>query len=187
MRAIPDYVAQVLLSSSWEHTMSDELPVLYIARHGETPWSVTGQHTGLTDLPLTERGEQNARALRSRLDGLSFATVLTSPLQRAARTCDLAGFGPVVRSIPPCSNGTMASTRAVAPSRFMRNARGGICSATAVRAANRRTRSPRGPTARSIGCACAAAMCCSFPAAIFSACSPLDGSGLRRMPGATSC
>jgi probable phosphoglycerate mutase len=80
--------------------MSDERPVLYLARHGETQWSLTGQHTGLTDLPLTERGKQNARALRSRLDGVTFATVLTSPLQRAARTCDLAGFGPVAEVEP---------------------------------------------------------------------------------------
>src|SRR5262249_53926387 len=75
--------------------MSNELPALYLARHGETPWSITGQHTGLTDLPLTERGERNARALGSRLRGRNFTTVLTSPLQRAARTCDLAGFGPI--------------------------------------------------------------------------------------------
>jgi broad specificity phosphatase PhoE len=74
--------------------VSNELPALYLARHGETPWSLTGQHTGLTDLPLTERGERNARALGPRLLGLNFATVLTSPLQRASRTCDLAGFGP---------------------------------------------------------------------------------------------
>ena len=71
------------------------LPALYLARHGETPWSLSGQHTGLTDLPLTERGEQNARALGPRLQGLRFETVLTSPLQRAARTCALAGFGSV--------------------------------------------------------------------------------------------
>jgi broad specificity phosphatase PhoE len=69
-----------------------ELPVVYLARHGETPWSLTGQHTGLTDLPLTERGERNARALAPRLNGLNFSMVLTSPLQRAARTCALAGF-----------------------------------------------------------------------------------------------
>jgi bisphosphoglycerate-dependent phosphoglycerate mutase len=71
--------------------MSNELPVIYLARHGETAWSLTGQHTGLTDLPLTERGEQNARALGERLIGLTFAKVFTSPLQRAARTCELAG------------------------------------------------------------------------------------------------
>ena len=69
------------------------LPAIYLARHGETAWSLTGQHTGLTDLPLTERGERNARRLGERLAGLVFAKVFTSPLQRAARTCDLAGFG----------------------------------------------------------------------------------------------
>jgi probable phosphoglycerate mutase len=73
--------------------MSEELPVIYLARHGETAWSLTGQHTGLTDLPLTERGERNARRLRKRLKGIAFAKVFTSPLQRAARTCELAGFG----------------------------------------------------------------------------------------------
>jgi broad specificity phosphatase PhoE len=75
--------------------MTNELPVIYLARHGETAWSLTGQHTGLTDLPLTERGEQNAKALGKRLLGLKFGKVFTSPLQRAARTCELAGFGPV--------------------------------------------------------------------------------------------
>jgi broad specificity phosphatase PhoE len=75
--------------------MSNELPVIYLARHGETAWSLTGQHTGLTDLPLTERGEQNARALGERLIGLNFGKVFTGPLQRAARTCELAGFGAV--------------------------------------------------------------------------------------------
>jgi broad specificity phosphatase PhoE len=72
--------------------MNDPLPVICLARHGETKWSLTGQHTGLTDLPLTKRGEQNARALRKRLSGLSFGKVFTSPLQRAAQTCKLAGF-----------------------------------------------------------------------------------------------
>jgi probable phosphoglycerate mutase len=72
---------------------SETLPVIFLARHGETAWSVTGQHTGLTDLPLTERGERNALRLGKRLAGLVFAKVLTSPLQRAVRTCELAGFG----------------------------------------------------------------------------------------------
>ena len=75
--------------------MSEVLPIVYLARHGETAWSLTGQHTGLTDLPLTERGERNASRLRQRLKGLTFATVLTSPLQRARRTCEMAGFGTV--------------------------------------------------------------------------------------------
>jgi len=73
--------------------MSEHLPMIYLARHGETAWSLSGQHTGLTDVPLTERGERNARRLGERLAGLAFAKVFTSPLQRAARTCELAGFG----------------------------------------------------------------------------------------------
>jgi broad specificity phosphatase PhoE len=73
--------------------MNEPLPVIYVARHGETAWSLSGQHTGLTDLPLTERGERNARRLGERLKGLSFTRVFTSPLQRAAKTCELAGFG----------------------------------------------------------------------------------------------
>jgi probable phosphoglycerate mutase len=75
--------------------MSESLPTLYLARHGETAWSLSGQHTGRTDIPLTERGERNARRLGERLRGLAFATILTSPLQRARRTCELAGFGGV--------------------------------------------------------------------------------------------
>jgi probable phosphoglycerate mutase len=75
--------------------MSEVLPIVYLARHGETAWTLSGQHTGLTDLPLTERGERNARRLEERLRGLSFAKVFTSPLQRARRTCELAGFGGV--------------------------------------------------------------------------------------------
>jgi probable phosphoglycerate mutase len=73
--------------------MSQPLPQVYIARHGETEWSLSGQHTGLTDLPLTPRGERNARALCARLADIAFDRVFTSPLQRARRTCDLAGFG----------------------------------------------------------------------------------------------
>lgn len=73
---------------------------VYLVRHGETAWSISGQHTGLTDLPLTPRGERNARRLVARLAGISFAHVFTSPLQRAARTCELAGFGAVAQRDP---------------------------------------------------------------------------------------
>jgi broad specificity phosphatase PhoE len=65
---------------------------LYVARHGETAWSLSGQHTGRTDLPLTERGERQARALGERLRGYAVAAVLTSPSQRAVRTGQIAGF-----------------------------------------------------------------------------------------------
>jgi broad specificity phosphatase PhoE len=71
------------------------LPIIHLARHGETAWSLSGQHTGLTDLPLTEGGELAARRLGERLKGLKFARVFTSPLQRARRTCELAGFASV--------------------------------------------------------------------------------------------
>jgi broad specificity phosphatase PhoE len=78
--------------------MSNVLPVIYMARHGNTAWTSSGQHTGLTDLPLTPEGERNARRLGERLKGMTFAKVLTSPLQRAARTCELAGFGSVAET-----------------------------------------------------------------------------------------
>ncbi len=73
--------------------MAANFPVIHLARHGETAWSLSRQHTGLTDLALTERGERGAGWIAERLHGQTFAQVLTSPLQRAARTCELAGFG----------------------------------------------------------------------------------------------
>jgi broad specificity phosphatase PhoE len=80
--------------------MSGELPVVYLARHGETAWSLTGQYTALTDLSLTEQGERTARRLGERLKGIAFTEVFTSPLQRAVRTCELAGFGAVAEIDP---------------------------------------------------------------------------------------
>lgn len=72
--------------------MSGELPEVYPVRHGETAWTISGQHTGRTDIPLTERGERDAQELSVRLQGLSFVKVFTSPLQRARWTAELAGF-----------------------------------------------------------------------------------------------
>ena len=80
--------------------MNQLLPIIYLARHGETAWTLSGQYTGVTDLPLTERGERNARRLEERLRGLTFAKVFTSPLQRTRRTCELAGFGAVAEIDP---------------------------------------------------------------------------------------
>ena len=75
--------------------MSSGLPQLYLARHGDTAWTDSQRHTGRTDLPLNERGEEHARELGERLRGFSFVHVFTSPLQRASKTCELAGFGAV--------------------------------------------------------------------------------------------
>jgi len=83
-----------------EKVMENDLPIVYLARHGETAWSLSGQHTGLTDLPLTERGEHTARRLGERLKGLTLTRVFTSPLARARRTCELAGFGAVAEIDP---------------------------------------------------------------------------------------
>ena len=80
--------------------MVEELPIVYLARHGETAWSLSGQHTGLTDLPLTEHGEHTARRLGERLKRLTFLKVYSSPLQRARKTCELAGFGSVAEIDP---------------------------------------------------------------------------------------
>jgi probable phosphoglycerate mutase len=75
--------------------MNEALPIVYLARHGETAWSLSGQHTGLTDLPLTDHGRENARYLGKRLREIAVLNVFTSPLQRASTTCELAGFGPM--------------------------------------------------------------------------------------------
>ena len=75
--------------------MSSVLPKLYLARHGDTAWTDSHQHTGRTDLPLNERGEEHARQLGRVLAPIPFVRVFTSPLRRVARTCALAGFGDV--------------------------------------------------------------------------------------------
>jgi broad specificity phosphatase PhoE len=77
--------------------MSAKLPIIYLARHGQTAWSKSGQHTGLTDIPLLPEGEYDAERLGARLRKLEFAAVWTSPLVRASRTCELAGFSGVAR------------------------------------------------------------------------------------------
>lgn len=76
------------------------LPEFWLVRHGETQWSASGRHTGLTDIPLNATGEERARALSRRLAGHTFAHVWTSPLARARRTCELAGFGDAAQVDP---------------------------------------------------------------------------------------
>src|SRR4051794_7827278 len=83
----------LFVRKSKDPSMSQPFPEVFLARHGETPWALTGQHTGRTDIPLTERGERNAVRLGERLRGMSFDHVFVSPRSRALRTCELAGFG----------------------------------------------------------------------------------------------
>jgi len=73
--------------------MPAELPQVYLARHGETEWSLSGQHTGTTDIPLTPNGEVQARKLGERIADLKFDRVWSSPRARAIRTAELAGLG----------------------------------------------------------------------------------------------
>jgi probable phosphoglycerate mutase len=74
--------------------------MLWLIRHGETEWSLSGAHTGRTDLPLTRTGEEKAAAIRGKLEGRQFSLVLVSPLQRARRTCEIAGYGDAAKVEP---------------------------------------------------------------------------------------
>lgn len=73
------------------------MPELWLIRHGETEWSLSGAHTSRTDIPLTERGRERARKLHDFLAGKKFAAVFTSPMQRAVETCRIAGYGDVAQ------------------------------------------------------------------------------------------
>ena len=77
-----------------------DLPKICLVRHGETAWTINGQHTGRTDIALTERGERDAQEPSARLRGMTFANVLTSPLQRARRTGELQGSVHTQRPMP---------------------------------------------------------------------------------------
>src|SRR5262249_6769860 len=126
--------------------MSEPLAVIYLARHGETAWSLSGQHTGITDLPLTERGERNARRLGERLKGLTFTKVFTSPLQRASRTCELAGFGALAEIDRDLYEWNYGEYEGRLTADILAERPGGNCSMTVAPEENRRMKLARGPT-----------------------------------------
>ena len=128
-------------------------PRIYLIRHGETEWSLASRHTGRTDIPLTEQGEQEARRLGERLRDLRFSQVFTSPRQRARRTCELAGLGPGPKSNRTWRSGTMAITRDRTLWTFARGGPTGISFGTAVRAVKCPPKFPTALTGSSPGSA----------------------------------
>ena len=115
---------------------------LYLIRHGETEWSLSGRHTGRTDIPLSEQGVQDARKLGQRLHGARFTRALTSPRQRARQTCALAALTRVAESNRIWRNGTMGTTKDSTPLTFAKADRTGISFGTVVRVVKRQDKSP---------------------------------------------
>jgi Histidine phosphatase superfamily (branch 1) len=112
--------------------LKSDFAIVYLARHGETAWTWSGQHTGLTDLPLTEQGERTARRLGDRLRGMTFAKVFTSPLRRARQTCELARFGPVAEIDPDLVEWDYGKYEGRRAPKSAQSARTGTCSSTAA-------------------------------------------------------
>ena len=152
--------------------------MVYLARHGETAWSLSGQHTGVTNLPLTQGGERNALRLGERLKALSFAKVLTSSLQRATRTCELAGFGSfaqIDRELLEWNYGEYEGRTTKEIHDLIGN-----CSSTAVLAVNPPIRLARAQIECWNGCAPSMVTFCFFPVVISYACLLPDGLGWTR-------
>ena len=145
-------------------SMSEVLPVVYMARHGNTAWTLSGQHTGLTDLPLTPDGERNAVRLGERLKGMKFAKVFTSPLQRAARTCELAGFGEVAETDPDLVEWDYGQVRRIDVGPDLADRPDWQLFRDGVREANRQSKWASGRTAWSRLSVESRATYCSFPA-----------------------
>ena len=125
------------------------IPRLYVIRHGETAWSLSGRHTGHTDIPLTARGQDAARAAGQRIRDIHFSHVLTSPLQRARRTCELAGLGATAEVDPAWRSGITAITKEGTPRTFARNTPAGVFFATVAQGARRQIRFPPAPAGSS--------------------------------------
>ena len=145
--------------------MASTLPTLYLVRHGATAWTDSHQHTGRTDLPLNERGEAHARRLGEHLKRFSFSRVFTSPLQRASKTCALAGFGGVAEIHLDLLEWDYGRHEGKLSSEIIMERPSWELFRDGCLAANRPKMSPPGPTASSPGCAASPARCWRFRAA----------------------
>jgi probable phosphoglycerate mutase len=97
---------------------------VFLIRHGETQWSLSGRHTGITDIPLTEDGRRAAKQLEPLLSGRDFSLVLASPLQRARQTCELAGLGDRVTVDPDLMEWKYGEYEGLTPEQIHRRAPG---------------------------------------------------------------
>ena len=116
-----------------------------LIRHGETEWSLSGQHTGITDIPLTENGQKVAKLLEPVLTKESFVLVLTSPLERARETCELAGLGASAEIDRDSMEWNYGEYEGIRRTRSTRKRPGGCFSEMVTQAAKTQSSSARGP------------------------------------------
>ncbi len=152
------------VSRSMASHETDSFARLFIIRHGGTAWTDSHQHTGLTDIPLNADCEQQARRLGVRLRGERFARVFTSPLIRARRTCELAGFGDGADVSPALVEWDYGDYEGRVTDDIIASGPIGTSFATVLPTVNRPNRSLPAPIASSRGCARSTAMWLRFQA-----------------------
>src|SRR5499425_3785623 len=160
---------------------------VYLVRHGETEWSLSGQHTGVTDISLTEKGRAAARSLQPLLAQESFELVLTSPLGRARETCELAGLGDHGVVEADLMEWNYGEYEGLTPQQIHARRPKWMIFATAAPVANHRGKSPSEPTASSPRRTQQRETWHCSRMATFSACSWRVGLASRHAPASISC